>query len=66
MPVHEPHFSPAHGLLEPGMRVRHPGQPDWGDGQVQSVQGERVTVNFENAGKVLVNARVIALEVLRD
>jgi uncharacterized protein DUF3553 len=51
-------------LLEPGQFVRHPGQPDWGEGQVQSVVGERVTVNFEHAGKVLINADVVALEVL--
>lgn len=50
--------------LEPGMRVRHPGRPDWGDGQVQSVIGARVTVNFEHAGKVLIDARVIALDRL--
>ncbi len=50
--------------LEPGQFVRHPGQPDWGDGQVQSVVAERVTVNFEHAGKVLINARVVVLEVL--
>lgn len=48
--------------LEPGMWVRHPAQPDWGEGQVQSVAGDRVTVNFENAGKVLVNAAVVRLE----
>ena len=36
---------PSRGsLLEPGQFVRHPGQPDWGEGQVQSVVGERVTV----------------------
>jgi transcription elongation factor GreA-like protein len=46
------------------MRVRHPGQPDWGIGQIQSVIGDRITVNFENAGKVLINAAVIALEPL--
>jgi hypothetical protein len=51
---------------EPGSRVRHPGQPGWGVGQVQSVVGERITVNFENAGKVLVNARVVALEPVDD
>lgn len=51
-------------MLEPGQWVRHPGQPDWGDGQVQSVVGDRVTVNFENAGKVLINARVVPLDVL--
>ena len=48
-------------LLEPGMRVRHPNQPEWGLGQVQSVAGDRVTVNFEHAGKVLINARLIDL-----
>lgn len=52
--------------IEPGQRVVHPGQPDWGVGQVQSVVGDRVTVNFEHAGKVLVNAAVVALEVLDE
>ena len=51
-------------LLEPGQFVRHPGRPDWGDGQVQSVVGERVTVNFEHAGKVLINAHVVTLDVV--
>ncbi|WP_232475171.1 DUF3553 domain-containing protein [Neoroseomonas rubea] len=45
------------------MRVRHPAQPDWGTGQVQSVVGDRITVNFEHAGKVLINAAVVALEI---
>ena len=35
--------------LVPGDRVRHPLEPDWGVGQVQSVIGTRVTVNFEHA-----------------
>jgi FKBP-type peptidyl-prolyl cis-trans isomerase 2 len=48
---------------EPGQFVRHPGQPDWGLGQVQSVDGNRVTVNFEHAGKVLINTAVITLDV---
>lgn len=51
-----------HAGLEPGERVRHPQQPEWGEGQVQSVVGSRVTVNFENVGKVLVNARVVTLQ----
>lgn len=38
--------------LIPGQRIRLPARPDWGIGQVQSVAGDRVTVNFENAGKV--------------
>lgn len=53
-------------IIEPGMRVRHPAQPDWGTGQVQSVVGDRITVNFEHAGKVLINATVITLEVEDD
>ncbi len=53
-------------LIEPGMRVTHPGRPDWGQGQVQSVIGDRITVNFEHAGKVLVNNAVIALELSAD
>ena len=53
----------AQGLL-PGDFVRHPDQPDWGLGQVQSVIGDRVTVNFENAGKVTINISVIALTVI--
>ena len=51
-------------LLVPGALVRHPTQPDWGLGQVQSVIGERVTVNFEDRGKVLINAAVVVLEVV--
>jgi hypothetical protein len=51
-------------LLVPGTIVRHPSQPDWGLGQVQSVIGERVTVNFEDQGKVLINTAVIELEIV--
>ena len=53
-------------FLEPGSRVRHPGCPDWGIGQVQSIIDDRVTVNFEDAGKVLINARVVTLEMVDD
>jgi len=49
-------------LFEPGMLVRHPGQPEWGLGQVQSVIGARVTVNFEEVGKIVLDSRVVALE----
>ena len=48
--------------LAPGTFVRHPDRPDWGIGQVQSAVGSRVTVNFENAGKLLINADVVTLE----
>ncbi|NJM83437.1 MAG: DUF3553 domain-containing protein [Tabrizicola sp.] len=49
-------------LLEPGMIVRHPEEPDWGLGQVQSNIGGRVTVNFEHRGKVVIDSRHIALQ----
>ena len=52
--------------LSPGMFVRHPEEPDWGIGQVQSVIGERITVNFQHAGKVLINGARVALVVLND
>lgn len=52
--------------LAPGMLVRHPDEPDWGIGQVQSAVGERITVNFQHAGKVLINGTRIALEVLNE
>jgi transcription elongation factor GreA-like protein len=52
--------------LVPGSFVRHPDRPDWGVGQVQSVIGQRVTVNFENAGKLLINGAVIALEPIDE
>jgi hypothetical protein len=54
------------GSILPGALVRHPDWPDWGIGQVQSVIDERVTVNFENAGKRTINGRVVTLVVVRD
>lgn len=48
------------------MLVRHPQQPDWGIGQVQSAIGGRVTVNFENAGKLLINTDEVKLEILDE
>jgi hypothetical protein len=48
--------------LAPGEWVRLPSAPDWGIGQVQSVIGVRVTVNFEHAGKRLVMADQVVLE----
>jgi len=50
--------------LVPGVRVRHPSEADWGIGHVQSVIGERVTVNFEERGKVVINTKVIDLEIV--
>jgi hypothetical protein len=49
-------------MLEPGMLVRHPACPDWGLGQVQSNIGGRVTVNFEHAGKVVIDSARVDLD----
>ena len=49
------------GDLVPGVYVRHHDAPDWGIGQVQSCVGTRVTVNFEERGKVLIDTSVIGL-----
>jgi hypothetical protein len=54
----------ADPFLVPGVHVRLPGRPDWGLGQVQSVIGPRVTVNFEHGGKQLVNAAVVDIQVV--
>jgi hypothetical protein len=50
--------------LVPGTLVRHPDQPDWGIGQVQSAINGRITVNFEHQGKQLINSAVIGLLVV--
>ena len=47
--------------ITPGTLVTHPDQPDWGIGQVQSAIGNRVTVNFEHAGKRLINGAIVYL-----
>ena len=53
---------PGNALLSPGDFVRHPGRPDWGLGQVQSMVGRLITVNFENAGKLVIDGNVVELE----
>ena len=42
--------------------VRHPGKPEWGIGQVQSIVGMIVTVNFPHAGKQMINCAIVKLE----
>lgn len=53
-------------ILEPGMLVRHPAMPDWGIGQVQSNIGGRITVNFEHAGKVVIDGAQVELALVLD
>ena len=50
-----------HSFWEPGMLVEHPEEPSWGIGQIQSVIGDRITVNFENCGKVVIDGTLIGL-----
>ena len=50
---------------EPGDKVTNPNNKDWGIGQVQSIINEKVTVNFENAGKKVINTRKIELERIK-
>jgi Protein of unknown function (DUF3553) len=52
---------PGNALLAPGDFVRHPQRPDWGLGQIQSIIGQRITVTFENAGKVVIDGNVVEL-----
>ena len=47
---------------EPGDFVINPKNKDWGTGQIQSIIKNKVTVNFENAGKRVINSEEIVLE----
>ena len=50
--------------FEPGDKVVNPNNKEWGIGQIQSIIKEKITVNFENAGKKVINARNIELKKL--
>jgi len=56
----------TNAILTPGMFVRHPERPDWGLGQVQSNIGDRITVNFQNEGKVVIDGARVALDPVFD
>ena len=47
---------------EPGDYVKNPLNKDWGVGQVQSIIGNKVTVNFENKGKKVINIENVILK----
>ena len=57
-------MSDLNAILSPGMIVRHPDRPDWGTGQVQSNSGGRITVNFAEAGKVVIDGARIFLIIV--
>ena len=48
-------------ILAPGMLVRHPDHADWGVGLVLRNIATKVTVNFPEAGKVVIDGTRIAL-----
>lgn len=52
---------PGNAQFAPGDFVRHPRRPDWGLGQIQSMIDHRITVNFENAGKLVIDGNVVEL-----
>ena len=52
--------------FEPGDKVINPLAKEWGIGQVQSIIKEKVTVNFENAGKKVINSKNIELKKVND
>ena len=47
---------------EPGDYVINPQYRNWGIGQIQSIIRNKVTVNFENEGKKVINSNEILLE----
>tara|TARA_B100001057_G_scaffold88836_1_gene84997 strand:+ start:50 stop:226 length:177 start_codon:yes stop_codon:yes gene_type:complete len=52
--------------FEPGDKVYNPDKKDWGIGQVQSIIKQKITVNFENAGKKVINAEHIELKKINE
>ena len=55
-----------HFEFEPGDYVINPKQKDWGIGQVQSIIKNKITVNFQNQGKQVINGEIINLEKVRS
>ena len=52
--------------FEPGDKVFNPEKKEWGIGQVQSIIKNKVTINFENAGKKVINAENIVLKKINN
>ena len=47
---------------EPGDFVINPNNRSWGIGQIQSIINNKITANFENVGKKVINNKEIILE----
>ena len=52
--------------FEPGDKVFNPNKKDWGIGQVQSIINGKITVNFQNVGKKVINSENIELEKFKN
>ena len=52
--------------LEPGNFVINPFEKDWGTGQIQSIIRNKATINFQNAGKKVINLNNIILEKIEN
>ena len=50
---------------EPGDYVINPNKKSWGIGQIQSIIDNKITVNFENVGKKVINNKLIVLEKIK-
>ena len=52
--------------FERGDKVYNPNNKEWGIGQVQSIIKQKITVNFENVGKKVINAENIELKKINE
>ena len=52
--------------FDPGDKVYNPSNKEWGIGQVQSIIKDKITVNFQNVGKKVINAKNIELRKIND
>ena len=58
--------SPIFNDFTPGAMVKCPSQPSWGIGQVQSCINGKITINFENVGKKVIDLNVVELKIFEN
>ena len=52
--------------FEPGDYVKNPDKKEWGIGQVQSIIKDKITINFQNVGKKVIQKENIDLKKIND
>ena len=52
--------------FEPGDFVINPNNMSWGEGQIQSIIKNKITVNFENVGKKVIYSKNIELQKIKN